>query len=106
MPVLQQPDDDSLLDFGTASGAGDLQRVTELTEERSRPLDYLSVGLCNALLARQIEVARYLLDQGALIDGRAQRCAVHSNSVEVLQLLLEYGWNVNDAAMDGEVVLP
>ena len=36
MPVPRQPDDDSLRDFGTASGAGDLQRVTDASVQLAR----------------------------------------------------------------------
>ena len=106
MPMPQQPGDDSLWDFGNACHTSDLQKVTTLIEGRNRPLDYIILGLCRALRAKQMEVSRCLLDLGALTDGGVQRSALHSDSVEVLQLLLDYGWKVNDAGLHGKVALP
>jgi hypothetical protein len=106
IPRLTLPEDGSLLSFSKACSDGNLEKVAEFIEGQNRPLDYLNHGFGPALRAGQMEVSRYLLNHGALIDGSVQRNAVDSNSVDILQLLLDYGWDVNDAVGGGEVVLP
>lgn len=94
--VTRTPEDDSLSDLRKASMLGDLERVTELVDGHSRPLDYLDHGLRAAAEAGQVAVARYILDQGAII-GTIPVLAARANSIHILELLMEYGWKVNDA---------
>jgi hypothetical protein len=51
-----------------------------------------------------VAVCRLLLEKVAKIDSAAL-FATEGNSAAVLELFMEYGWNINDAWL-GHVVLP
>ena len=88
-----------------ASESGDLDRATELIkcEPQWSPFD-LDRFLSLAAKCGHVAVCRLLLDNGAKI-GRAPIYAEAGKLKAVLELFMEYGWNVNDS-WRGHVVLP
>jgi len=106
IPRLTIPADNSLEDLKKASESGDLEKVMELVEGKNRPLDYLDYGLCAAVGAGQVAVARCLFENGAIIAPGIAIKAATAKSVKIFELLMEYGWGVNDPSCGGFVVLP
>lgn len=50
-------------------------------------------------------MAEYLLDAGAVIDRSVPGAAVQAKSLEVFELLVRFGWDVNEPVVRGERAL-
>lgn len=69
--------------------------------------DFRQRGLHNAVNAGQVEIARFFLEQGAKLDGNTvlRVAQSESKSIEIFELFVEYGWNVNTPGYGGHTVL-
>lgn len=91
--------------------AGDLAKVTSLVADPSySPADYLEIALIAAISAGQLEIGRYLLDHGAVMDKPAPRMipgmrASSEKSLPFLKLFVERGWDVNFIECDRTALL-
>ena len=65
----------------------------------------LIYGLRSAMEKGQTQVARYLFQQGAPMDIFAIEKAVKCQSVEMFELLLEQGWDINSNVGLGSTAL-
>ncbi|OBT59855.1 hypothetical protein VE03_10631, partial [Pseudogymnoascus sp. 23342-1-I1] len=81
--------------------AGDLAKVTSLVADESySPDEYLERALIAAVKEDQLEIGRYLLDHGAMIEKPVLRIrtgsyAVMEKSLPFFKLFVERGWDVN-----------
>jgi hypothetical protein len=83
--------------------AGDLAQVTSLVADASySPDEYLERALITAVTADQLEIGRYLLDHGAVMDKPVLHTmpgnyAAKKKSLPFVKLFVERGWDVNSA---------
>ncbi|KAF2814455.1 ankyrin [Mytilinidion resinicola] len=84
-PVPKEP-----LSFLEACRQGDITRVKALASEHDR--DSLTEGLRAALSEDCVEIASYLLDNGAVLDTPALLAVRTEFGVQVL---LDHGWDIN-----------
>ncbi len=85
-----------------ACRAGGLQKAVDVLDSLDHsyePRD-LEGSLFLAFACGQLDIARYLLDRGATVGGIVASTAIHSKAgwdlVQVLEMLLEHGWDVNE----------
>lgn len=83
-------------DIDKPSTSGDLKDVQSFVD-RFRPVPKdLHHSLHEAVSRGQLDVIRYLLEQGAPIDARiAWVAAFRAKSIPVFELLLEHAWDIN-----------
>lgn len=88
---------EGLQTFRAACATGNLKEVTHLAASDHPPSRgyYLKEGLKAAMTQKQLEVVRYLLDQGTEIDVSIALAAVISKSLAVFKILAEHGWDIN-----------
>lgn len=69
--------------------------------------DFRRQGLHNVINARKVEVARFFLEQGGKLDGTTVLKVAQSKrrSVEMFELFVDYGWDVNTLGCGGDTVL-
>ena len=98
-------------DIFVASREGNLRKIDEVVERacilpQGGVRDLLMHGLSSAVYYGRMDSIRYLMSLGAPIaDLRgAGMSALHSKNIEVFQLLLDNGWNVNESGSDGPVI--
>ena len=93
-----------------ACRTGGLERPIEIIEVINRveygPPD-LQSSLSQAVRNGQLQIARDLLDHGAVVDNSVAYAAIHSSSdlIQVFELLLEKGWNVNSSVYRAKTAL-
>ena len=81
--------------------AGDLAKVASLVADASySPDDYLEKALIAAVKADKLEIGRYLLDHGAIMEKsvlhtKPGRYASIEKSLPFFKLFVERGWDVN-----------
>ena len=81
--------------------AGDLAKVTSLVADASySPDEYLERALIAAVKEDQLEIGRYLLDHGAVMEKPVLhtmpgRYASMEKSLPFFKLFVERGWDVN-----------
>ncbi|KAL8898433.1 MAG: hypothetical protein Q9207_006700 [Kuettlingeria erythrocarpa] len=87
--------------FGRVCASGDLATVSELfdTGPRHSYPEYLNEGLYRAIFENHVQVAEFLLDNGAVIDRAAPGAAAHTRSLPVFKLLVKHGWDINTPIM-------
>jgi hypothetical protein len=79
--------------------------VAHLIEALDPPVGYLTSGLVTAIRGNHLDMVRYLLDLGAPAEGSAVRAALQAKSISILEMLREFGWDVNMRLADGGVAL-
>ncbi|EPE24770.1 Ankyrin repeat-containing protein [Glarea lozoyensis ATCC 20868] len=100
---LLDPTDPTLPPFLDACKEADITIVEELFKGRSATDGSLIHGLYAALSNNRPDVAKYLLGQGVPID---KRVLLETKSQECFQLLIDHGWEVNNAYERGDTILP
>ena len=76
------------------------------SDERLRREEYLGLALYRAVRAKQVQLVRYLLHTGAVIGESEVTCAARENSVAILELFVEHGWDINSSIGHGATILP
>jgi hypothetical protein len=88
---------------------GEFSRIHHLMENLPGWVkeDFRQRGLHNAVNAGQVEIARFFLEQGAKLDGNTvlRVAQSESKSIEIFELFVEYGWNINTPGHGGHIVL-
>ena len=78
---------------------GNLAKVQKILDSWPSPSDYqasLQSALWHSIRGGQVPVASHLLVRGAKVRPDISGSAVSSTtSIEMFQLLLDYGWNIN-----------
>ena len=89
-------------DFLQHCGAGDLEWITAFVKDKRLSERSLTDGLSAAVQHRKHNVANFLLNKGAVISpGIVVDANIFDKSVEVFQLLLDHGWNINEPVNQG-----
>ena len=96
------PEDISLVEqLSEASGRGDLERTKAVLEQwKARghgSLGDLQPALYSAASNKQALAVSYLLEQGLNVNMEAFNSAVRSKATDVLQVYLDYGWDINQS---------
>ena len=84
-----------------ASRTGDLQKAIDILNslDHSYVSQDLQFSLYLAFAYGHLHVARYLLDRGATVGRLVANGAIHSEPeldlIEVFEMMLEHGWDVN-----------
>lgn len=92
--------------FQQVCASGDLAAVASLLHAETRSPEYLTRGLCAAIYENRIQVAEYLLNNGAVIDRDVSNAVAFAKSIVLFELLIEHGWDINSSVMGGETILP
>ncbi len=92
--------------FEQACRSGVLANVAKLVENESRGPEYLTHGLCAAILEKNVQIVEFLLNKGAVIDRVVAGAAAQVKSLPIFQLLLKHGWDINASVMANQTVLP
>lgn len=107
--------------FRQLCGSGNLAAVVRLleaaererepeTERRRRSTEEdldLTQGLVAAIYGKRIQMAEYLLKQGAAVDrSDVSNAAASVKSIALFELLIQHGWDINSSVMGGETILP
>jgi hypothetical protein len=83
-------------EFQQASEANDvaeLQRLTNLWQPSPKDLFQ---SLSRAATKGSVGTAQYLLELGVSYDGTLVKAAIDASSIPMLELLRQYGWQVNE----------
>lgn len=106
-PIIEQSTHHELQVFSHACSTGHLESVISLSADPHAPSNtyYLNFGLISAIINQQLEVIRYLLSHGAIIDTSITAMAVKAASLPVFEILLSHGWDVNTSFMGGHTAL-
>jgi hypothetical protein len=78
-----------------ACDSNDTTHVAHLIETLDPPAIYLKSGLACAIRGNHLNMVRYLLERGAPVKGRPVKTAVRAKSIPALEMLREFGWEVN-----------
>lgn len=78
-----------------ACDSNNTTQVAHLIETLDPPASRLSAGLASAIRGNHLNMVRYLLERGAPVKGRPVIEAVQSKSIPALEMLREFGWEVN-----------
>lgn len=92
--------------FQQVCASGDLAAVVSLLNAESRSAEYLTQGLLAAIYEKRIQIAEYLLNNGAVIDRDVSNAVASMKSIALFELLIEHGWDINSSVMGGETILP
>lgn len=106
-----EPSEDSLQAIYLACASGDIVKVRKLLEPGRRPQAYLNHGLVAAVAEGRPprgypELVRYLFQQGAEMNDAIPVSALGSQSSEVFQVLLDFGWDINSLNGNAGPVFP
>lgn len=101
-----------LTEIHDASTGGELQKIAALAQRTcvlpgSEPRLFLEHGLRAAISAGRMDSARYLMSLGAKVTNVPSpgNAALQSGNVEMFQLLVDNGWDVNSMeGLDGPVI--
>ena len=94
------------LDFFEQCGAGDLEGVTAFVNRNDPDKGFLTEGLVDAVRGKNHRIAEFLLQGGAFITSEVVNAAcIYDKSIEIFQLLLDYGWDINARNDQSEPVL-
>ena len=78
-----------------ACDSNDTAQVAYLIETLDPPVGYLSSSLSTAISRNHLNMVRYLLERGTPIKGWPVISAVQAKSIPALEMLREFGWEVN-----------
>ena len=106
-PIIEPSTHHELQIFSHACSTGHLESVISLSAGPHAPSNtyYLNFGLVSAIINQQLEVIRYLLSHGAIIDSSITAMAVRAASLPVFEIFLSHGWDVNTSFMGGHTAL-
>ena len=79
----------------SAAKSGDLELVAALIEDPKCTPNQLHWGLYMAAEYGHVEIARYLLDHGAVI-AHTSYAAATGGHIPMFELFVEYGWDITD----------
>lgn len=93
--------------MGKASSIGDLDAVERLMTYHALWVDFplLQDALQDATSGGQVDVCRFLLNNGASPQNIIVWIAVSKMKLDLLDLMLEHGWKINDGISDGATML-
>ena len=97
----------ALMKIYTAVAAGDLVTVRTLVEDENyHPTPrYHSQALAKAIELNQITITDYLLSQGAEIDRLVVTAASQAKNLQVFELMVKSGWDINAPIFGGRTML-
>lgn len=106
-PVIEPSTHHTLQVFSKACSTGDLESAALLAAGDHAPNNayYLNFGLVSAIIHKQLDIVRYLLSHGAVIDDSVTAMAVKAASLPVFEILLSHGWDVNTSFLGGQTAL-
>jgi ankyrin repeat protein len=78
-----------------ACDSNNIAPLAQLIETLNPPADDLMPGLMVAIERGHLSMIRYLLERGMSITGSIVRVALEVRSIPVLEILREFGWDVN-----------
>jgi hypothetical protein len=79
-----------------ASEANDVAGLQRLINHWQASTRDLSLPLEYATRKGTVDTARYLLELGVRYEGRLVKAAVDNSSIPMLELLRQYGWQVDE----------
>ena len=86
--------------------AGDLEGITAFVDGKRPDKNSLTDGLCAAVRSKEHDVASFLLQRGAIISPQVVTAAyVYDKSVDIFQLFLDHGWDINAPNLQNGPVL-
>lgn len=91
----RQLEPDQLSTIWRACDSNDTTSLAHLIETLQPSLFDLGTGLLTAIKGNHVEMVRYLLEQGVSVDGNVVEMALRTGSIPILEMLREYGWEVN-----------
>jgi hypothetical protein len=99
---------EAIRNFEEACAPGDIDTVTSIINEKKNPCD-LESGLCIAIWSEKLDVARFLLEKetpiSLSVSNAATNRAKKTEAFSYLDLLAEYGWDINTPNRGGESIL-
>ena len=78
-----------------ACDSNDTAPLAQLIETLNPPADDLMPGLMVAIKRGYLSMVRYLLERGMSICGSVVMVALEARSIPVLEILREFGWDIN-----------
>ena len=103
-------DDDDVPTLESACHQGSLSKVQSIVSTiPARTPFFLQAGLATALRTGKVDIASYLLAEGATILGETPKyvfSAPQDQQLPLFEVLVSYGWTVNTPGFRGEVLLP
>jgi hypothetical protein len=98
---------DFVEELKSACAADQLSRVQQLLKQwqslpnpspprpPSRPTVHLRSALHAAVRQNRSSIVSFLLDEGFMVDFDAVSIAIKEKFIEILQVFLDHGWNIN-----------
>jgi len=117
MPTMQAPDPQYLFPaihpleyekqraFAEKCASGDLEEITSIVNSTSLSSEYLNWGVRSAIHNKHLEITAFLLDQTSIINREAASAAAFKKSIEVWELFLKKGWDINSPVFDNGTTL-
>lgn len=99
--TYQQPqrrprlEEEQLSALRNACGSDNTAPLERLIETLDPSANDLRPGLRVAIKHNHLNMVRYLLERGASADGSAVEEALKARSIPALEILREFGWEVN-----------
>ena len=87
--------------FSEICRAGDIKKVAKLVELEPRSQEYLTKGLCAAIMNKHIHIAEFLLNLVGSIEPEVVLAATLAKSIPIFEILLDHSWDV-DAPYPGD----
>lgn len=81
--------------FSDICRSGDLEKVAEVVDLEPRSQEYLTQGLCAAIMIKHIQIAEFLLKKVGRIEPEVVLAATSAKSIPIFEILLDHGWDVN-----------
>jgi hypothetical protein len=91
-PRLKPEQFDALWD---ACDSNDIAPLEHLMEMLDPPVNELTRGVVTAVKGNHLNMVRYLLERGVPVKGWAVQEAIRAGSIPALEILREFGWEVN-----------
>lgn len=106
-PIVEPATRESLQKFSKACSTGDMKEVTRLAVGDHSPSNeyFRKEGLISAIVHKQLNIIKYLLDGGAVIDASVTAFAAKAASQPIFEILVSHGWDVNSPFMGGHTAL-
>lgn len=94
-PQPRHLEPDQLSTIWHACNSNDTTPLAHLIEALQPSVLDLRPGLACAIQGNHLEMVRYLLEQGVSVNENVVERALRAQSIPVLEILREYGWEVN-----------
>jgi len=94
-----------------ACRAGDLRKAFDVLDslDHSYVSEDLQFSLYLAFAGGHVHIARYLFDRGATVDWMVASGAIFSEAgidlIQVFEMMLEHGWDVNEGVSGAHTAL-